>query len=395
MFSFLRRLDLRDKLLSTRIEQAYKSHMRVYRSGRQGYGFDPLSPEQALDFPMVYGLIASAELSFSITTGNSRSFENAIGAADWLVRNADLNQNGLIGYGLPFEWDAFQNGSVNPKHTEYGITTALAVQGLLDTVDAIDCKFEQNMIHNGYHDKRKEYIEISRSALSSFIEKKLFNDYGNEGLCFWYSTRSEDAFDVNNVNSMLGGMLQRLSTYVDPDFSRSTQWIARRSIQYAINQIILSDAESVGWYWNYYGRKKPVGKKVQPNDLVHAAYTFDGIRNYYHYGGDLITQIELKELTKHILLYVDAKQRVVKRWADRKSEPKLWDIGYLLFLLSQFDDFIRAKVVFEYLQAVYLGNDAHYAYLPNDRRAFVRHEAHVALGLSAFVRGMQRRRGIK
>src|SRR5690606_29961276 len=110
-------------------------------------------------------------------------------AADWLIANIDLNQNGTPGWGLPFPWDAFRDGSVNPAHTEYGITTALAVQGLIDFYEATE---------------EESYLSAAVSALAAYA-----TEFRNGDLR--YSVAPSDEAAVHNVTAMLMGQYARAS----------------------------------------------------------------------------------------------------------------------------------------------------------------------------------------
>jgi hypothetical protein len=370
-------------------ERAF-SQLRATYAESQGYGTDPLSPDIPLHFPMAYGLIASAEARRYLDSGDSTALSLAVANADWLVANRDRDQNERVGWGLPVDWDAFNDGTVNPAHTEYGITTALVVMGLLDTVDALDTMIVEQGDCCGYAVKRQEYVQVSQQALSPYMDEHFYNDYGAQGLCFWYSTRLEDAFDVHNINSMMSGMLQRLSTYTeDADFAQRARAYARQGIQYTINSIRTDGAYGEGYYWSYYGQTYPASftlkRATRPNDLVHAIYTYDGLLIFREYGGEFPALVDHNKLTAHFHSFVNMEQHIVTRWPDRENAPRLWSVGYALYFFSKIGDKTLAESAFDHLQAAYRRSDGHYNYLPDDNSAYIRHEAHAARGLVEFI----------
>ena len=69
---------------------------------------------------MTYGLVASAAAAAGDDT-------TADMAADWLIDDMDSG-----GWGTAWTWDPFGDGSTTPADTPYSVTTAIAIQGLLD-----------------------------------------------------------------------------------------------------------------------------------------------------------------------------------------------------------------------------------------------------------------------
>lgn len=100
--------------------------MKPFDSQYPGRGFDPYQ-KQIDDHPMAYGLYASAASMLGMV-------DQAQTAANWLLANPATKNS--MGWGLPFAWDAFGDGTINPSTTVYGVTTALAVRGLLDVYAA-------------------------------------------------------------------------------------------------------------------------------------------------------------------------------------------------------------------------------------------------------------------
>lgn len=96
-----------------------------------GFGLD-VHDSLKKNRPMAYGLILSAEANRYKYTKDPAALAMVRTCGKWLVKNSDLNQNGITGYGLSDPWDAFGDTSVNPIHQEYTITTAGVARALMD-----------------------------------------------------------------------------------------------------------------------------------------------------------------------------------------------------------------------------------------------------------------------
>ena len=91
-----------------------------------GCGYDAYA-KTIIPHAMAFGLLASVGAKIH----HERLMRTS---ADWLVMNGSLGK-GKSGWGLGFSWDAFNDDSINPPETVYGITTAIAVAGLLDAYE--------------------------------------------------------------------------------------------------------------------------------------------------------------------------------------------------------------------------------------------------------------------
>ena len=98
---------------------------------RPGFGTTDYPGHGNEDIPKSHAMVLMAEIE-RVDNGlypELPSFAEASGR--WLLDNADLNGNRVIGWGVPVAWDAYGDGSENPKDTEYTISTAIVVDGLL------------------------------------------------------------------------------------------------------------------------------------------------------------------------------------------------------------------------------------------------------------------------
>jgi len=153
-----------------------------------GYGLDPRHQDVSRYYPMAYALYAWAQAIHAKKTNSAHARSNAEIAARWLINHSDLNGDSTVGWGLPFAWDAFGDGSTNPANTVYGITTALSVYALLEVFDLTG---------------KKEFLSTALDALDGYIT--YFTALPDGTGYFWYSERSDDSHPVPNVSSMLAG----------------------------------------------------------------------------------------------------------------------------------------------------------------------------------------------
>ncbi len=204
-----------------------------------GMGFDKYSPSVPVNHAMGYGLLASAASALRLA-------DEAEHASRWLVLN-DSPRAGVCGWGLPFEWDAFQNGQLNSADTVYGITTALCVNGLLDAFELLGVS---------------QYLDHATRALEYYSQ---FRYSGPDGYCFYYSDQAPDRYRVHNVSMMLAGQYARLGHLTGrADFLE----VAVQCANFSLTE--LKHCRN-GDYWNY------AVEFPRPNDLVHAAYSVFGL----------------------------------------------------------------------------------------------------------------------
>lgn len=101
-------------------------------------------------------------------------------AREWLLR--DMVQGG---WGTAWTWDPFGDGSPTPAGTAYAITTAIAIDGLLDS--GADT--------------------ILRAEIGQMLLVWARNAW-TDGY-YWYSLAAQDAVDTPNVNAMMAGVTLR------------------------------------------------------------------------------------------------------------------------------------------------------------------------------------------
>ena len=279
-----------------------------------GSGRDILSEEEK-DRPMAYGLILSAlahhhrATQYDIYTTEMRQCGN------WLLSNSDLNGDNIGGFGLADAWDAFGDGSINPPHQEYTITTAIAIKGLLDWLDA-DTEAPQEKI---------------KLTVSSLLRPYLSGNYNSPSGMYSYSLNVNDlGYNVFNPAAFLAGQMQRYSQITE-DEKEIIQNEADRIIRLLIRNHLLDHANN--WFWNY-GQSS--NRLERPNDLIHAIYIMEGIREYSKYKGresdKLIWPLIRGPLLRFSIIRdgVNILRKVIA--ITRKCDYGLWECFYISYL---------------------------------------------------------------
>jgi len=360
-------------------------YITALSSSSNGYGYDPLDRDIKRQYPMAHALICSAEANRFIYTYDKEALKNAIQNASWLVENRDINNNKIVGYGLPVAWDAFGDGSKNFAHTEYTITTALTIQGLLDVVDAID-KSSIN-IESVYKSKRDLYFKTAQKAIDSFIINKFYTENPDGTLVFWYSSQPQDYYPVTNSHSMLIGVIQKISNYPSIDIEKnkrvSYQDLADKGMKYLLQTKIEKDDYC---YWTYLNKPLPLNVKgVRENHGVHAAYVADGILMYKRYGGRLSKEIDEQKILNGLKLFIKGN-RVLELFSQPEISSRSWDAGYFLYVISKYYSHEKGikESIYQYVLSREEKNGFRFYEDKDSPTNYIRFNAHVLIGLSKY-----------
>lgn len=313
-----------------------------------GRGLDAYTPTIESDHAMAYALVASAESHRYRFTGENRARQSAIQAADWLVEHRDPDGDGVIGWGLPFAWDAFGDGSINPANATYTITTALAIQALLD-------------VHRVSGDP--ELLGLALAAAHTMLDSA----YTRTPYEAWfhYSPAESDAFPVFNISAMMVGQLQRLAS-VETDLAIEADLVATHLLN-------AGREDAAGRiYWPYSAPGAPGDDRE--NDLVHAAYIVQGLADYARYGGNLDVDVGSLYTSLTAFLMEDGG---ISEMPHETRPARDWGVGAALFTTALIEQEFGAMG--ELSQNFYT---AALSYDPPVERFYPRQAAHVLLGLS-------------
>jgi hypothetical protein len=365
-------------------EQFYYKTLLLFDVVNPGFGVDTSLDNVPLHYPMAYALYASAEAHRALITKDPQALENAVRSAVWLVDHNDLNTDEQIGWGLPRAWDAGSDGSVNPPHTEYAITTALVIQALLDTWDAIEkCGDQSTQLQT----------LLLGNAMGAFCTFQDKYDLTPSGLVFWYSTAPQDKFHIINSHAMLVGQFQRLSTYPIPEDTKyQIETLTKVGFDYLRNSKQKDSSEVI--FWNSRG-DVPEGGVTRPNDSCHEIYTLQGVLDYQLYSQTKVPLVQEADVTRNIQRFLeDSWVREFPRGGEFPPSyqtildrpARLWGLGYLLYLSARLGLNDLADALYKVLVVQY-GQQEILIFRPDleDMHFYPRHVAHALFGLSYYV----------
>jgi hypothetical protein len=255
--------------------QSYEQLLAKYPEDSQGLGSDSHFPT-AEHQPMTYGLVLSSEALRFGQTGSDESRRRAGKAMQWLLDNSDMDGDGKPGWGLPQAWDAFQDGTTNPKNHPYTITTALVLNGMLDAL-------AQTSLWSAL--ERERIRKLAAQVVLRWCREAWSEGYG--GGFFWYSPSPDDElFAVNSPSMFLGSIMRLLREQPEGLSVEERRLILARADDQARSIVATVELRKGMPFWNYMPLPN-FRDSQQPNDLVHHVYTLWGIETYRECGGQV------------------------------------------------------------------------------------------------------------
>lgn len=269
-----------------------------------GFGLETTGKE-TIHIPMAYGTLSMAAAIHG-------DVQTASAAADWLCANSTSNRK--TGWGLNWPWDAFSNGVINPADTLYGVTVAVAVDGLLRTYQLTG---------------EKHYLTTAVKALKEYADQHTIQD--NHSIYFHYSDQPADqGYRVANITAMLMAQFASVGTATNsPEFID----LGDKAYRGLMAESIQSDH---GLHWRYcHNAAKPRG-----NDLIHASFIVYGLHRYLQATGyDAESHGILEQAADYLNGFV--RDGVVyevhcsEKPLAKNIRARSWAVGMLLFVAKQ------------------------------------------------------------
>jgi hypothetical protein len=330
-----------------------------------GRGLDVFN-DTVKDRAMAYALILRAEANRFASTAAPDARDRVMTCTAWLMANSDLNGDGIPGFGLADPWDAFGDGTTNPAYQEYVITTAMCVEALQDRYALLD---------------DTAGLTAMRALVLACVEPFLSDRYDSPGGLLTYSRNPNDAMhDVFNSSIHMAGQLQRMSSWVEDQAVRER---LRRKADGIIKVLVAHQkrTEEGALFWTY-----GLAPNSPPNDLLHASYIVEGIREYRAFGGSAV--VDLDAAVANFEAFADPPHWYENSVADWQEDPyatRLWSLGQLLYTLAKEGrhDEIEGTLWPQLCQ--YQVGQGRFKMKRDDDRVLVRHQAHVLLGASYFL----------
>jgi hypothetical protein len=294
-----------------------------------GFGYADYPGDMEVHIPKSYAAILLAEIER--TRGGLLSDRPSLAAVagNWLLDNDDINADGEIGWGVPIAWDAYGDGSENPKDTVYTISTAIVVDALLTWME-----------RDGDAPKQRIF-EVVTNALRPFSDPQMRSPSGMLPYSFVKSDREYDTF---NPAAYMAGQLQRFSNLTpDAELAQSLKEAADDTVQVLIDEKKVNSTTG-SWYWNY-----SIQENVT-NDLPHASYIIEGLRTYSLYGGKLSNEIDFDAVLLHLREYINDKPKYVRAWPLLQSNidrpARTYDLGMAMSLACSFPHYADLAATF-------------------------------------------------
>lgn len=273
------------------------------------------------DVPKSYAMVLLAELQRKRHRGTADFANLEAMAGQWLLDHADENSDGVIGWGVPVAWDAYGDNSVNPVHTEYSISTAIALDALMSWREVVAGP------------KAAEILALAVKAAAPYLDPRMLSPAG----MLPYSLRESDRhYDTFNSAMYLAGQLQRLSRLTaDQVLARKMAEVADKTVA-AHLRYKQKSPETGAWFW-FYSVQEAV-----PNDLPHASYIAAGMADYVRHGGKLASDIDLNAVFDHLQEFLppqqikDSPRPFIRAWPRFRQnitlEARSYDLGMALHL---------------------------------------------------------------
>jgi hypothetical protein len=345
--------NINEQQLNTQAMKIYNALISSLDNENPGFGEETPNgiPSES---SMAYAHIAQA----SALVGDTDTMHLS---ATWLVENPSSNL--AMGWGLTFAWDAYGDGSVNPPTTIYGITTALAVNGLLESY----CR-----------SGNANYLEAAVNSLEYYSNHTSVDRYGTY---FNYSDQSPDAFNTHNVNAMLMLAYARAGMILNrQDFTQLATEVAN-SLKLAKK----STSNSITWPYTAFAE---AGTRADRNDVVHAAYIAFGIlESQKILDFEIATQKELEDYMNGFLRNGNLKEfRTYEYRNEREDQLRArgWGLGMYIAWLSSVENYSSGFEATEMIED-YKTLENTYEYVFGSETAIPRSTSHLLYGVATLA----------
>jgi len=326
-----------------------------------GRGLADYPSDESVDVPKGYAMILlGAEAEAKLRKLGSI---NDLGtkAGNWLIENADANDDGIIGWGVPVAWDAYGDGSINPENTEYSISTAIVVDALLGWLNYVD-------------DEKKQIImDLVEKAFTPYFLDTMRTPAGLLPYSLLHQDRKYDTF---NSAVYLAAQMQRFSTLVvSPELKRKLQDAADATMA-ALLEHKKKAPNNGSWYWNYSIQEN------NPNDLPHAGYIIEGVLVYIENNGRLASRFDQKRIFGHLMDFFEkeGKVRSMPIFTQKtKTPPRLYDLSIGAQLMCRFRSWESGTLFLGEVNqyAIPEGGHSKYPFEMNNNRRVAEYEAYL------------------
>jgi len=317
--------------------------------------------------PMTEGLLLSAK-SIEAAACGCKTTPDLDRAALALLDGSDADGDGMIGWGLPQEYDAFGDNSTNPAGHEYTITTAVVLNGLLDYRPLAPPAVRMR-------------IDDTVRMVAETWTTRVWND--EEGF-YWYSPAESDRVATMNVTSMMAGVLTRAAATVAlPPATRAT--VDRQAGK--VIALLTRSATAGVPFWRY-----TVTETARTEDLMHHIYTVHGVEMIRAAGHRVPWTSD--QILESLAGFWDGERLMEYPKQHRPAGPlglrpaRLWGAGGALALAAGLGDTATVNRLRGWIDSGIYGKGPAFDLWPNTdprhrtQAPSPRHLAHVAWGMA-------------
>lgn len=233
----------------------------------------------------------------------------------WIIQNQDNNGDGEIGWGLNFAWDAFSDGSENPKDHVYAIETVDVLNAIMDYLE-LEIADEKT---------KAECLRLLHESVVLW-NRKYWSEKTDKGEYFyWYSIAESDVIECSNISSEMGGCSARAIGLFPDIFSEAESRIIRENVEATMLHLYQSAIRSDSTYWSY--------SYLNPrmNDVIHHAFAVEGINHYINASKNekLIKAYQEVDLQSYILSCIQEGE--LYSYPDA-SLSRMYDAGATVYI---------------------------------------------------------------
>ncbi|MDX9880492.1 MAG: hypothetical protein RBS73_00405 [Prolixibacteraceae bacterium] len=359
---------------------AYKQLIAMYPEDNQGLGKEKIFPTTEHQ-PMTYGLVLTSEVLHFRATRGEESKRRIQKAVRWLLDNQDLDHDGKPGWGLPQAWDAFSDGAINPINQPYTITSAIVLNGLLESLALKDF----------WSDSECDEIFMVMAKVAVRWCSEIWSE-GYSGGYFWYSPSPvDDIFAVNSPSLFTGNLARLLHDHPDA-FTRQERRLVQSRVDGMARAIVATvELRQDLPFWDY----RPGHDPKRANDVLHHIYTILGIEMYRDYGG----RVKLPWTREQAIASVDQfwKDGQIMEFPQdiiytgeqvrfNSARSSQWGAGSVVAAYAYWGEFEKAKQALETIQRDY-GTWPHLQLSPGRKSDvfFPRDSSHVLWGQAVYL----------
>lgn len=197
-----------------------------------------------------------------------------IDLTQYLVDHSDDNNDGEIGWGLGYEWDAFGDGTVNPKGHVYAIETVNVMEAYMEALES-----------GALTAAVTDVVQSQLQTTALLWNRKYWTEYKDSGerCYYWYSISENDNIACLNIDAKMVGVQAKLLNRYAFLFNDEERCLIYDHIDRCMAKILQRGSFSDGYIvWSYLERQDS-----GQNDVIHHAFILEGINDYlvYRYGG--------------------------------------------------------------------------------------------------------------